>query len=268
MVVAAHPDDETLGAGASLAEAARITLVHVTDGAELLLIARLKGFSNRARYAEARRGELERAFSLLPAETEFIPLGFRDQQAASHIAEAAKALCTAIGEANPDIILTHAFEGGHPDHDATAMAVHLAWRSLGTPAPLYEMALYHRSGGKNRFGTFIPQPDIDPVCIRLSSEAKAHKAAMLAAFASQRGTLAKFPLDGECFRPAPHYDFTAPPHPGPLYYEAHLLPMTWRLWQGLARRAVREFEDGTRHSHASDGLLRLASRLKNLATPH
>ena len=91
---------------------------------------------------------------------------------------------------------------------------------------------------------------------------------MLEAFASQRSTLAKFPLDSECFRPAPRYDFTTPPHAGALYYEAHWLPMTWGLWRSLARRAVHEFEGGTRHFHAADGLLRFASRMKNLLTPH
>ncbi len=42
---------------------------------------------------------------------------------------------------------------------------------------------------------------------------------MLACFRTQAAILSHFDRQAERFRPAPAYDFTAPPHPGPLNYE-------------------------------------------------
>ena len=39
------------------------------------------------------------------------------------------------------VVLTHAYEGGHPDHDAVAFAVHRAARR--TSAAVVEMPFYH-----------------------------------------------------------------------------------------------------------------------------
>ena len=44
-----------------------------------------------------------------------------------------------LDDVRPDVVLTHAYEGGHSDHDATAFAVHLAagvMRREGGKAPL------------------------------------------------------------------------------------------------------------------------------------
>jgi hypothetical protein len=40
-----------------------------------------------------------------------------------------------------------------------------------------------------------------------------------------------FPIDREQFRPAPKYDFSRPPHEGPLYYEIRKLGWTWTEWR-------------------------------------
>jgi LmbE family N-acetylglucosaminyl deacetylase len=263
MVVAAHPDDETLGAGAAIAEARRITLVHVTDGAESLRRAKRKGFATRAMYARARGEELQRAFSSVLTEKSFVALGIRDQRAAFHIADVAKSLRDLFLDHKPDLILTHAFEGGHPDHDATAMAVHLAWRTLEMPVPLYEMTGYNNASGKDVYGVFVPRMDVGTTRVFLSPEAQARKKAMLAAFASQNDTVARFPLSSESFRPAPCYQFTTAPHAGSMYYENHRLPMTWRLWRMLARRAAREFEGRATYPHAWDWFFRRMSVMKN-----
>ena len=241
MIVAAHPDDETLGAGACIAEAQRVTLVHITDGSKSRLKAISKGFATRESYGRARQEELRRAFLPLPMEKDFVTLDVRDQRVAFHIAETARSLRRLFLERKPDLILTHAFEGGHPDHDATAMAVHLAWRTLETSVPLYEMTGYHNAPGKDVYGLFIPRADTAVTCVGPSPEARARKKAMLAAFVSQKAVVHRYPVDTESFRPAPCYEFTTAPHAGKMFYEKHRLAMTWREWCVLADRASREF---------------------------
>jgi len=241
MIVAAHPDDETLGAGACLGDAKRITLVHSTDGSRSHLKAISKGFATREHYGRARQAELRQAFLLLSVEKCFVSLDIRDQRVAFHIAETARALGRIFVERNPDLIVTHAFEGGHPDHDATAMAVHLAWRTLKESMPLYEMTGYHNATGKDVYGGFIPRSETDAICIVLSPEAQARKKAMLAAFASQKSVVRRYPLDSESFRPAPYYEFSAAPHAGTMFYEKHRLAMTWQKWCVLADQASHAF---------------------------
>ena len=62
LIVAAHPDDETLGAGAQLGRCDRLTLVHLTDGAPRdPWFHRQAGVATRADYARLRAAELETA---------------------------------------------------------------------------------------------------------------------------------------------------------------------------------------------------------------
>src|SRR5690242_10819274 len=81
-LVAAHPDDEVLGAGGRLAELGAVTLVHVTDGAPRdMRDARSAGFDTREAYALARRTELDRALVAAHATLERrVMLGVADQE--------------------------------------------------------------------------------------------------------------------------------------------------------------------------------------------
>jgi len=257
MVVAAHPDDETISAGGSIADAERITLVHVTDGSGLRGHAPRIGFPSRQAYARARREEVCHAFSLVPLEKDFIELGVRDQRAAFAIAAIAKSLRLLFLDRKPDLILTHAFEGTHPDHDATAMAVHLASRTLATPVRLFEMAGYTNTGGKGIYGSFLPRGDVETVSVTLRPDASKRKKAMLAEFFSQKIANQPIPLDIENFRPASQYQFTSTPYTGLPFYEQQRLGMTRRVWRILAQRAQREFEGTAQSTHLWDWLLRL-----------
>lgn len=59
----------------------------------------------------------------------------------------ARALAADLDALRPRRLVTHAYEGGHPDHDAAAFVARAALdllRRSGRPAPrLLEMALYH-----------------------------------------------------------------------------------------------------------------------------
>ena len=53
----------------------------------------------------------------------------------------------------------------------------------------------------------------------------------------RNATLAAFGTGHEAFRPAPRYDFAAPPHAGPAYYDGFDWGMTGTAWRDAARRA-------------------------------
>src|ERR1044071_4721885 len=64
LIVAAHPDDETIGCGAQLWRFDDLLLVHVTDGAPRDgKDAAQYGFASVADYAAARRRELDAALA-------------------------------------------------------------------------------------------------------------------------------------------------------------------------------------------------------------
>ncbi|HWH72568.1 MAG TPA: PIG-L family deacetylase, partial [Candidatus Sulfotelmatobacter sp.] len=153
-IVVAHPDDEVIGAGAQLSRWAQAQVIHVTDGAPRNMADALAaGFRSREEYALARRKELESALAL----TGFLParlhgLGCVDQEAAWHLAELVVALAEQLHAFQPEWVLTHPYEGGHPDHDATAFAVHGACQWLreqhGRAPAILEMTSYHNGAGR------------------------------------------------------------------------------------------------------------------------
>lgn len=236
-VVVAHPDDETIGAGASLALLSRLTLVHVTDGAPRALHdARAAGFATAAEYAAARRAELRAALAVGGTTAELVELSVPDQGTTTAMAGIARALAALFAARGIEAVVTHPYEGGHPDHDATAWAVHAA--SHSGPAVI-EMLSYHAgASGGIETDRFLPGPE--PVQVTLSPAEQAVKRRMLDCFATQAAVLAIFGTEREAFRIAPAYDFTAPPHPGAVYYDGFDWGITAAAWREAARSAAAE----------------------------
>jgi LmbE family N-acetylglucosaminyl deacetylase len=234
VVVAAHPDDETVGASAVLGAPHDTTVIHVTDGAPRDPRWWPSGVVDRDDYARVRALEATRALAL--AGVERVPLGFVDQEASISMRGLAQALAAQIERLAPDVIVTHAYEGGHPDHDAVAFAVARARRLACADTRLYEMALYHAGPGALVTGAFID--DRGSIRHDLAPARQRRRRAMLDCFASQRTTLAPFiELAHERYRSAPEYDFSRPPHDGPLHYERAGFPMTGTRWRALAAHA-------------------------------
>ncbi|MBN1209537.1 MAG: PIG-L family deacetylase [Myxococcaceae bacterium] len=245
IVVVAHPDDETLGAGGLLQHLAGATIVHVTDGAprDRRLLPFPPGFEiSRERYAALRRHEVTRALGLAGIPPERLhALGAVDQEAILEVPSLAQRLVALFDELRPDTLITHPYEGGHPDHDATALAIHCALALQRHSRPLLvEAASYNAPSGRLVTGEFLRAPGTAPLTLALAPEEQARKQEMLACFTTQAGVLSLFDSSVERFRVAPRYDFTRAPHAGPLHYERLGWAMTGRHWRRLAREALDE----------------------------
>jgi N-acetylglucosamine malate deacetylase 2 len=167
MIIVAHQDDESVGAGSRLFKLTEAYVVHVTDGAPRNPeVAKRYGFNSREEYAEARWNELARAMKLagIPRER-LIHLGYADGEAAYRMVDLVIDIAELIDRHAPDIVITHPYEGGHTDHDATAFAVHLACgilrREGGEPPVVLEMTSYHDREGRRVVHEFLPHERAD-----------------------------------------------------------------------------------------------------------
>lgn len=239
LVIAAHPDDETIGCGGLLQRLRDPFIVHITDGAPRNLAdARASGFERREDYAQARRTELWNALVLAGiSERQTQCLNIADQDASLQMSGLAGRIGHILREVRPGAILTHAYEGGHPDHDASAFAVHAACALMPVGPEIYEFSGYHARNGAMEVGRFLI--DSEPgEAVQLTNEECERKRRMMECFATQAGMLKNFPVDVERFRAAPVYDFTQPPHPDKLFYENFRWGMTSERWRRLASEAL------------------------------
>ena len=157
-VVAAHPDDEIIGAGAKLPRFKDALFIHVTDGApEDMADAMTAGFKTREEYAEERLKELAEALALVGCEpVRHVRLDYPDQAVSFSIPKLVHGLVNLFSRLQPEIVMTHPYEGGHPDHDTTALGVHVAWEMLQRrgfePPNIIEFTSYH--GRNDQIVTF------------------------------------------------------------------------------------------------------------------
>ena len=154
--------------------------------------------------------------------------------------QAAACIAKILKHVRPGAVLTHPYEGGHPDHDAAALAVHLACASLPSPPEIFEFSSYHAAGSTAAIetGRFLPGQEPGELVV-LSAARRESKRRMMDCFVTQRRMLHQFPIDSERYRRAPAYDFTQPPHSGKLFYENFDWGMTGERWRHLAAEALQ-----------------------------
>ena len=195
LLLAPHPDDETLAAGGLLQQAvaagAAVRVVYATDGDNNPWAQRAEerrwqlDAADRVRWACVRRREALAALTTLGvARADVRFLGWPDQGLTSLVVNdgdrAVVTLLRAVAGDPPTIVLAPTPLDLHPDHSALALLVRLALRRL-VPAmcrPLVLEYLVHRRRGS--LGAVAPTWHV-----RLSAEQIDRKRAAIRAHASQ-----------------------------------------------------------------------------------
>ena len=127
------------------------------------------------------------------------------------------------------VVVTHPYEGGHPDHDAAALAVRRAAERVG--AAVVEFACYHKHDGERVFGAFWPGPRefaralLPAESVRIDAALRAHE--------SQAHVFGDWRPVDERWRAAPAYDFAAPPPPDAALYDDYGWTMTTGRWRAI-----------------------------------
>lgn len=246
LIVVAHPDDEIIGAGNYLAsltgpERREVVIVYATGGVPRNpRWAHEAGFETCGEYFAARRRERDAALEIAGVDPRLCrDLGLSDQEVAFHLSCLTKAVSNFIDELRPDAVLTHPYEGGHPDHDACALACQQAIEPHRNARPrLKEFACYH--GGPNGFTVqeFLPSPGTPVSVFPLNTEERLRKQQMFDCHRTQERVLRPFSTECEKFRNAPSYNFLEAPHAGPLHYETLGWDMTGPVWREQAREVL------------------------------
>lgn len=246
-VIVAHPDDETLGAGALLSRLTESWVICITDGAprdERFVPEGAPG--SPTKLAALRREQQRCALSLAGVGAERVMhLGVPDLEASDNLPGLVNRLTLLLRGLRPQLLITHAYEGGHPDHDAAAFALRAVVDRLtdeeGKAPLLVEMLGYHREKGELVGDRFLPAPtDRWAVTLRLTPRERRLRQEMAACFEGRGEDLKALADRGfERFRPAPHYDFSRAPHAGALHYETQGFPLDGKAWRRLAAAARR-----------------------------
>lgn len=242
LVVAPHPDDETIGAGIWIYRnrSRRPVVLHVTDGSPRDMDdARAAGFASRQLYASARKREAHQALELVGIKrSQFRRFDLVDKETYLHLPRLISRMISTIERLRPSVVLSPAYEGGHPDHDAAALAVAIARNRFVFQHREYR--LYHAGAdGSMITKEFLPNHAGLTEVIALSAAEREIKSRMLRCFRTQAKVLCNFDPVDEHFRDAPLYDFTRPPHDGKLLYEQWGWGISGEEWRRRAKEALQ-----------------------------
>lgn len=212
LILVAHPDDETIACGGLLQRMAASMVVFATDGAPPHY-----GFERRFQslknYSTVRFQEAAAALSHVPNcvfQRLTKPDGsyFVDQHLFHDLRDALVSLCRIARAFSPDALLSHAYEGGHIDHDACSLIMKHAAAALSLPR--FEFPLYWVDEGGKAMVQCFRDAASDPMEWRLTPAEIACKQKMFAEYKTQPGLDTGFPPDTERIRAATRTDFSIP----------------------------------------------------------
>lgn len=144
VVVAPHPDDETLGLGATAAQliesGVEVQVVSVSDGGAAQPGA---SPSQRTHLEAIRRDELLRATSILGISS-VVSLGLPDGELTTHQDELTEVLTEILRGVAPGTWCAASWRGdGHPDHEAVGRAAAAACAGTGVVLMEYPVWMWH-----------------------------------------------------------------------------------------------------------------------------
>lgn len=189
LVVAAHPDDETLGAGGLVAYlhalGRRVDVVVATRGER----SHPRSTTHPAsRLADVREAELRNAVEALAPHAALDVLGLPDGALAEHEDALLEALVRTIGDGRDALVVAPWREDGHPDHEAAGRAAATAAHRCGARLLEYPVWFWH-------WGTPADAPWHAAVRVDLDEPARAAKRAAIDHHRSQVRALSDRPGD-------------------------------------------------------------------------
>lgn len=188
VVLAAHPDDESLGAGGVMARAHR-------RGIDVVVVAATDGEASHpaspthspARLAAIRRGELRAAVSRSAPGADVHHLGMPDGGLDNCADELVDALVGLVGDGRRTLIVAPWRRDGHPDHDAAGRAAMAAAARTGSDLWQYPIWFWHWAQPDQAPWGTLAAVDLDAGEMAAKADAQAEHRSQIAPLSERPG---------------------------------------------------------------------------------